>query len=73
MPRPYRVPFSPWFPILGIAFAVYLMIDLPLAARGSGSSVWLALGVLIYCAVRLPQLAAADAARRVRHRSGRAG
>src|SRR3954464_8130906 len=31
MPRPYRVPFSPVFPLLGVAFAVYLMSDLPLA------------------------------------------
>ena len=31
MPRPYRVPFSPVFPLLGVAFAVYLMTDLPLA------------------------------------------
>jgi APA family basic amino acid/polyamine antiporter len=47
MPRPYRVPFSPWFPILGILFAVYLMTDLPLGTwlRFVG---WLALGVIIY-------------------------
>ena len=47
MPRPYKVPFSPWFPLLGIAFAIYLMIDLPLGTwvRFVG---WLAIGVLIY-------------------------
>lgn len=47
MPRPYRVPWSPVLPLLGIAFAVYLMADLPLSTwlRFIG---WLALGVLIY-------------------------
>ena len=30
MPRPYRVPWSPVLPILGVLFAVYLMTDLPL-------------------------------------------
>jgi APA family basic amino acid/polyamine antiporter len=49
MRRPYRVPFSPVFPILGILFAVYLMKDLPLATwiRFVG---WLAVGVIIYAA-----------------------
>jgi basic amino acid/polyamine antiporter, APA family len=47
MPRPYRVPWSPVLPLLGIAFAVYLMADLPLSTwlRFVG---WLALGVVIY-------------------------
>jgi APA family basic amino acid/polyamine antiporter len=47
MPRPYRVPWSPVLPLLGVAFAVYLMADLPLGTwlRFAG---WLALGVLIY-------------------------
>jgi APA family basic amino acid/polyamine antiporter len=47
MPRPYRVPWSPFLPIVGILFAVYLMLDLPLDTwiRFIG---WLALGMLIY-------------------------
>ncbi|HEU4347045.1 MAG TPA: amino acid permease, partial [Actinoplanes sp.] len=47
MPRPYKVPFSPVFPLLGIAFAVYLMKDLPLETwlRFVG---WLAVGIIIY-------------------------
>jgi APA family basic amino acid/polyamine antiporter len=47
MPRPYRVPLSPLLPLLGIAFAVYLMADLPLSTwiRFLG---WLAAGILIY-------------------------
>ncbi|GAA4937411.1 amino acid permease [Actinoplanes utahensis] len=47
MPRPYRVPWSPLLPLLGVAFAVYLMLDLPLDTwlRFAG---WLAAGLLIY-------------------------
>jgi APA family basic amino acid/polyamine antiporter len=47
LPRSYKVPFSPWFPLLGIAFAVYLMIDLPLETW-IRFIVWLAVGVVIY-------------------------
>jgi APA family basic amino acid/polyamine antiporter len=47
MPRPYRVPWSPLLPVLGIAFAVYLMADLPLGTW-IRFVVWLALGMLIY-------------------------
>ncbi|MDI6105536.1 amino acid permease [Actinoplanes sp. NEAU-A12] len=47
MPRPYRVPWSPVLPLLGIVFAIYLMADLPLDTwlRFLG---WLAAGLLIY-------------------------
>jgi APA family basic amino acid/polyamine antiporter len=47
MPRPYRVPWSPVVPALGVLFAVYLMKDLPLATW-IRFVVWLALGLLIY-------------------------
>jgi APA family basic amino acid/polyamine antiporter len=47
MPRPYKVPFSPWFPILGVLFAVYLMKDLPMATWVR-FILWLAAGLLIY-------------------------
>ena len=47
MPRPYRVPFSPVFPLLGVAFAVYLMSDLPLATW-IRFVMWLAIGMTIY-------------------------
>jgi basic amino acid/polyamine antiporter, APA family len=47
MPRPYRVPFSPVFPLLGIAFAVYLMSDLPLSTW-IRFVVWLVVGLVIY-------------------------
>ena len=47
MPRPYRVPWSPVLPIIGVAFAVYLMSDLPLTTW-IRFVVWLALGLIIY-------------------------
>ena len=47
MPRGYRVPFSPVFPLLGIASAVYLMAGLPLATW-IRFVVWMAVAVLIY-------------------------
>jgi APA family basic amino acid/polyamine antiporter len=47
MPRPYRVPLSPVLPLLGIAFAVYLMTDLP-GTTWIRFVVWLAIGLLIY-------------------------
>ncbi|WP_250008540.1 amino acid permease [Actinoplanes sp. M2I2] len=47
MPRPYRVPWSPLLPLIGIAFAIYLMTDLPWDTWVR-FVVWLAIGVLIY-------------------------
>jgi APA family basic amino acid/polyamine antiporter len=49
MPRPYRVPLSPVFPLIGVAFAVYLMTDLPLATW-IRFVIWLAVGIAIYAA-----------------------
>jgi basic amino acid/polyamine antiporter, APA family len=49
MPRPYRVPWSPVLPILGILFAVYLMTDLPWDTWVR-FVVWLAIGIIIYFA-----------------------
>jgi APA family basic amino acid/polyamine antiporter len=47
MPRPYRVPWSPVLPILGVLFAVYLMSDLPLDTW-IRFVVWLVVGIVIY-------------------------
>jgi APA family basic amino acid/polyamine antiporter len=47
MPRPYRVPWSPLLPILGVLFAVYLMSDLPLSTWIRFVA-WLGLGLAIY-------------------------
>ncbi|MEV6343651.1 amino acid permease [Actinoplanes sp. NPDC051851] len=49
MPRPYRVPWSPLLPLIGIAFAIYLMSDLPLETW-IRFLVWLAVGLIIYAA-----------------------
>ena len=47
MPRPYRVPWSPVLPVLGILFAAYLMTDLP-GSTWIRFVVWLAVGIAIY-------------------------
>jgi APA family basic amino acid/polyamine antiporter len=47
MPRPYRVPWSPVLPLLGVAFAVYLMSDLPWDTW-LRFVIWLAVGLIIY-------------------------
>ncbi len=47
MPRPYRVPLSPVFPLLGVLFAIYLMKDLPWLTWVRFAA-WLAIGLLIY-------------------------
>jgi APA family basic amino acid/polyamine antiporter len=47
MQRGYKVPFSPVFPLLGIAFAVYLMADLP-GSTWIRFLVWMAVAVVIY-------------------------
>lgn len=47
MPRPFRVPLSPVLPILGIAFAIFLMTDLPLSTW-IRFVIWLVIGMLIY-------------------------
>jgi APA family basic amino acid/polyamine antiporter len=49
MPRPYRVPLSPVLPLLGVAFALYLMKDLPWETWVR-FVIWLAVGIVIYAA-----------------------
>ena len=46
-PRPFRVPFSPIFPILGVIFCFVLMLSLPLETW-IRFFVWLGIGLLIY-------------------------
>ena len=46
-PRPFRVPFVPVFPLLGVLFCVALMLSLPLETWGR-FFIWLAIGLLIY-------------------------
>jgi APA family basic amino acid/polyamine antiporter len=46
-PRPFRVPFGPVFPILGILSCAYLMLSLPVITWVR-FLVWLDIGLLIY-------------------------
>jgi APA family basic amino acid/polyamine antiporter len=46
-PRPFRVPLSPVFPILGVFFCLVLMFSLPLETW-IRFFVWLGIGLLIY-------------------------
>jgi APA family basic amino acid/polyamine antiporter len=47
--RPFRTPFSPAIPLLGIGFCVYLMLSLP-AETWWRFVLWMAAGLLIYFA-----------------------
>jgi APA family basic amino acid/polyamine antiporter len=47
LPRPFRTPFVPLTPILGIGFCLYLMIGLPLDTW-LRLAIWLAIGLAIY-------------------------
>jgi APA family basic amino acid/polyamine antiporter len=46
-PRPFRVPFVPWFPLLGVGFCLLLMLSLPLETW-IRFVVWLVIGLTIY-------------------------
>ena len=46
-PRPFRVPFVPVFPLLGVLFCLALMLSLPLETWGR-FFIWLAIGLSIY-------------------------
>ena len=47
LPRGYKVPFVPWFPIIGTLLCLYLMADLP-GTTWVRFIIWMALGLLIY-------------------------
>jgi APA family basic amino acid/polyamine antiporter len=47
MPRPFKTPFSPLIPGLGVMFCVYLMLHLsPIVWRNF--SIWMLIGLVIY-------------------------
>lgn len=50
--RPFRVPFCPWFPILGIVICSYLMFSAMAKLKTSALlfPVWILIGVVIYFA-----------------------
>jgi len=45
--RPFRTPFSPLIPLLGIAFCVYLMLSLP-AETWWRFWIWMSIGIVVY-------------------------
>ena len=47
LPRPFKVAFSPYVPILGIVFCLYLMVSLPLITW-LRFFIWMMIGLLIY-------------------------
>jgi APA family basic amino acid/polyamine antiporter len=47
MERPFRAPFSPVFPLIGVAFCVYLAQDLP-GVTWIRFVVWMAVGLVVY-------------------------
>jgi APA family basic amino acid/polyamine antiporter len=47
MERPFRVPFVPFFPILGCCLILYLMYKLP-GETWWRFVIWLVLGLIIY-------------------------
>lgn len=46
-PRPFRTPFVPWFPLLGLGMCIYLMAGLPQVAWWR-FVLWLILGLVLY-------------------------
>ena len=47
LPRPFKTPFSPLIPALGIAFCLYLMASLPVLTW-ERFLIWLAIGMAVY-------------------------
>src|SRR5207237_10226396 len=47
-PRPFRVPMSPVFPILGVVFCFVLMLSLPVETW-IRFFVWFGIGLVVYC------------------------
>ncbi len=47
LPRPFRTPFAPVVPLLGVVFCVFLMLSLP-AVTWARFGIWLMIGLVIY-------------------------
>lgn len=47
LPRPFRLPYSPYVPSLGVVFCIYLMLQLP-AITWWRFLIWTLLGIAIY-------------------------
>jgi basic amino acid/polyamine antiporter, APA family len=47
LPRPFKTPFNPLIPLLGILSCGYLMISLPVVTW-LRFAIWMAVGVVVY-------------------------
>ena len=47
LPRPFKVPFYPWTPLLGIILCIYLILHLPMITWLRFFT-WLVIGLVIY-------------------------
>ena len=47
LPRPFKLPFNPWTPLLGILTCVYLMLNLP-SITWLRFLIWMIIGTVIY-------------------------
>jgi APA family basic amino acid/polyamine antiporter len=47
LPRPFKVPFAPWTPLLGIIFCVYLMVHLSMLTWWAFVT-WVSMGIVLY-------------------------
>lgn len=47
MPRPFKTPFSPLIPTLGVVFCLYLMLNLP-ALAWKAFGIWTVVGLVLY-------------------------
>lgn len=47
--RPFKVPFSPYFPLIGMALCIYLMLNLQVATW-ERFAIWLTIGIIVYFA-----------------------
>ncbi|MDI6631703.1 MAG: amino acid permease [Thermoanaerobacteraceae bacterium] len=63
-PRPFRVPFSPYLPLLSLAFSVYLILSLP-PLTWLRFVVWMGFGIAVYLLYGYRKSALAPAGRRL--------
>jgi APA family basic amino acid/polyamine antiporter len=63
-PRPFRVPFSPYLPLLSLAFSVYLILSLP-PLTWLRFVVWMGFGIAVYFLYGYRKSALAPAGRRL--------
>lgn len=60
--RSFRVPWSPFIPLLGMASSIYLMFTLP-SGTWTRLVIWMAIGMIIYFTYSLPRMKRAQGAK----------